>query len=157
MEGDGGKSGKLIGKAKESALSYNGKYTLDTGGLDLTGSGTLKLRVEAIDNDSVSGHKAGVSNAITVRLRDAYRMHRDAVNYAERLMEEMLGVLGDEIDISGGARTSSLSGENATAPGTDESTGASGSVNIEEMLETQRKLTGGIEGASVTLRKHSKA
>ena len=80
-------------------------------------------------------------------------MHRDVVNYAERLMEEMLGVLGDEIDISGGAKTSSLSGKNATAPGTDESTGTPGSVNIEEMLETQRKLTGSIESASVTLKK----
>ncbi|OGE20377.1 MAG: hypothetical protein A3J42_07515 [Candidatus Dadabacteria bacterium RIFCSPHIGHO2_12_FULL_53_21] len=152
-EGEAGKSGKLIGKAKESALSYNGKYTLDTGGLDLTGGGTLKLRVEAIDNDSVSGHKAGVSNAITVRLRDASKMHRDVMNYAERLMEEMLGVLGDEIEISGGAGTSSPSRKNATAPGTNESTGTPGSVNIEEMLETQRKLTGGIEGASVTLKK----
>lgn len=150
-EGDGGKSGKLIGKAEESPLSYNGKYTLDTGGLDLSGGGAMKLRVEAIDNDSVSGHKAGVSNAITVRLKDASRMHRDVMSHAERLMEEMLGVLGDEIDISGGAKKSSLTGKNA--PDADESTGRLDSVNIEEMLETQRKLTGSIESASVTLKK----
>ncbi len=150
-EGDGGKSGKLIGKAKESPLSYNGKYTLDTGGLDPAGGDTLKLRVEAIDNDSVSGHKAGVSNAITVRLKDASKMHRDVMSQAERLMEEMLGVLGDEIDISGGAKKSSLTGKNA--PDADETAGTLGSVNIEEMLETQRKLTGSIESASVTLKK----
>ncbi|HSC34963.1 MAG TPA: DUF4175 family protein, partial [Thermodesulfobacteriota bacterium] len=149
-EGDGGKSGKLIGKAKESPLSYNSRYTLDTGGLDTAG-GTLKLRVEAIDNDSVSGHKAGVSNAITVRLKDASGVHRDVMRQAERLMEEMLGVLGDEIDISGGVKKSSLTGKNA--PEADESTGTLGSVNIEEMLETQRKLTGSIESASVTLKK----
>ncbi len=141
-EGDGGKSGRLIGKAQDSALSYNGKYTLDTGGLDPAGGGTLKLRVEAVDNDTVSGRKAGVSNAITVRLRDASKMHTDAVNNAERLMEEMLGVLGDEIDISGGAKKSPLAGKNAP-----------GASDIDKMLEAQRKLTGAIEGVSSALKK----
>ncbi|MEW6144219.1 MAG: DUF4175 family protein [Thermodesulfobacteriota bacterium] len=152
-EGESGKSGKLIGKAKDAPLAYKGKYTLDTGGLDFGAGDTLKLRVEAVDNDSVSGRKRGVSNAITVRLKDASKMHKDVMSYAERLMEELIGVLGDEIEASGAGKKSAATGKSAAMPEMDESAGTLGSVNIEEMLDTQRKLTAGIESASVTLKK----
>ncbi len=143
-EGDAGKSGKLIGKAKEAPETYEGKYTLDAGGLDFGSGDSLKLRVEALDNDSVSGPKSGVSNAITVRLKDASRLHRDVVANSEQLMEEMLGVLGDEIEISSGAKSRAAAGKMTPAPDADDS---------EKMLDTQRKLTESIESASVTLKK----
>lgn len=143
-EGASGKSGKLIGKAKNSPSAYEGKYTLDTGGLDFMGGDTLKLRVEAADNDSVSGPKAGVSNAITVRLKDASKTHRDVMNYAERLMEEMIGVLGDEIEVSGGGKKSFGQDSGDTdAAGTD----------TDAITKTQGKLTNAIESASATLKK----
>ena len=143
-EGASGKSGKLIGKAKNSPSTYEGKYTLDTGGLDFMGGDTLRLRVEAADNDSVSGPKAGVSNAITVRLKDASKTHRDVMNYAERLMEEMIGVLGDEIEVSGaGKKSFGQDSDYTDAAGTD----------TDAITKTQGKLTSGIETVSATLKK----
>ncbi len=151
-EGEAGKSGKLIGKAKDSPGTYKESYTLDAGGLDFGGGDTLKLRVEALDNDSVSGPNVGVSNAITVKLKDAAKRHTDVMNYAGQLMEEMIDTLGDEIEISGGAKTRAPAENPETITARNDTTPTS-SVNIDEMLGTQQKLTGKIESASVTLKK----
>lgn len=144
-EGESGKSGKPIGKAKDSPAAYEGRYTLDAGGLDFMGGDTLRLRVEAADNDSVSGPKPGVSNAITIKLRDAAKTHRNVMNYAERLMEEMIGVLGDEIDVSSAA--------NRTYGQDKDSSGHTGRIDTSEIIKTQGRLTSGIESVSATLKK----
>jgi Domain of unknown function (DUF4175) len=151
-EGEAGKIGKVIGKAKDSPAIYNENYTLDVGGLNFGGGDTLKLRVEALDNDSVSGPNVGTSNAITVKLKDAAKRHSDVMNYAEQLMEQMIDSLGDEIEISGGwkARTA---GENSDTVTDSQDTTPLSSLNIDEMLNTQQKLTGKIETASGTLKK----
>ena len=144
-EGASGKSGKLIGKAKDSPSAYEGKYTLDAGGLDFMGGDTLRLRVEAADNDSVSGPKTGLSNAITVKLKDASKTHKDVMNYAERLMEEMIGVLGDEIEVSGAGKKSS--GQDS------DYSDITRSMDTDAITKTQGKLTSAIESASATLKK----
>ncbi|MCL4244768.1 MAG: DUF4175 family protein, partial [Candidatus Dadabacteria bacterium] len=100
-EGEAGKAGRLIGKAPGGRVSHSGAYVFDTGSVDFGAGGAIKLRVEAYDNDSVSGPKPGVSNAVTVKLSDEKQKHREVVAETEKLMEEMLGVLGDDIDASG--------------------------------------------------------
>jgi Domain of unknown function (DUF4175) len=151
-EGEDGKSGKVIGKAKDSPATYKDHYTIDTGGLNFGGGDTLKLRVEALDNDSVSGPNVGTSNAITVRLKDAAKRHKDVMNYAQQLMEQMIDTLGDEIDMSGGWRAHAP-GENSDTVTDRENTTTLSSMNIDEMLNTQQKLTGKIERTSDTLKK----
>lgn len=144
-EGQSGKSGKPIGKTKDSPAAYEGRYTLDAGGLDFMGGDTLRLRVEAADNDSVSGPKTGESNAITVKLKDAAKTHKDVMSYAERLMDEMIGVLGDEIDVS--------TAGNGTYGQDKDSPGNPGRLDTNDITKTQGRITSGIESASAVLKK----
>lgn len=152
-ETEGGKRVRMIGKAEDAPSSSEGRYTLDLGGIDFGRSDTVKLHVEAYDNDTVSGPKAGVSNAITVRLKDAGQRHRDVMSFAARLMEEMIDILGDEIEISGAYKNA--------APGTNtqnETRRGRSAVALEALdsgvlLDTQNGLTVKIEAASVTLNK----
>lgn len=135
-EGREGKSDRLIGKAPAGRASYNDTYLFDTGGVDFGAGGTIKLRLEAYDNDSVSGAKPGVSNAITVKLSDEKQKHREVVAETEKLMEEMLDVLGDEID----------------AVDTYKKALTAGGQSAENALKSQSRITSGIEGASSTLK-----
>jgi soluble cytochrome b562 len=151
-EGQAGKTEKLIGKAKGSPTTYNEHYTLDVGGLNFGDGDMLKLRVEALDNDSVSGPNVGTSNAITVKLKDAAKRHRDVMDYAGQLMEQMIDTLGDEIEVSGAGRVNAPGGDSDTVTDRQDTTSLS-SINIDEMLNTQQKLTEKIEGTSDTLKK----
>jgi len=135
-EGEEGKSGRVIGRAPEGKASHSGRYVFDTGGVDFGGGGTIKLRVEAYDNDSVSGPKPGVSNAITVKLSDEKQKHREVVAGTEKLMEELIGVLGDEID----------------AVGTYKTALASGNQSAGNAIKAQNAITSGIQNASLTLK-----
>lgn len=149
-ETEGGKSGRPIEKVENAPLSFKGRYTLDLGGIDFGRSDTVKLRVEAYDNDTVSGPKAGASNVITVRLKDAGQRHREVMSFAAQLMEEMIDILGDEIEISG------LYKSTPEADTQNEADSENRSVSIEaldagSLLDTQNALTVKIEAASATL------
>lgn len=135
-EGGEGKSGRLIGKAPGGRTSHNDAYVFDTGSVDFGPGGTIKLRVEAYDNDSVSGPKPGVSNAVTVKLSDEKQKHREVVAETGKLMEELIGVLGDEID----------------AVDTYKESLTSGGQPAENALKAQARITSGVEGASATLK-----
>lgn len=135
-EGQEGKSGRVIGRAPDGRTSHSGRYLFDTGVVDFGGGGTIKLRVEAYDNDSVSGPKPGVSNAITVKLSDEKQKHRQVVAGTEKLMEELIGVLGDEIDAVGTYKTALASGNSAAG----------------NAIKAQNAITSGIQSASSTLK-----
>jgi hypothetical protein len=99
---------------------------------------TIKLRVLAYDNDTISGPKVGVSNPITIKLKDARSKHKEALNYAEQLMEELIDILGDEI--------------NLTHEDNDQNPKSIPSViDTNEILKKQKKLTQKIEHAISTL------
>jgi hypothetical protein len=135
-EGEEGKSGRVIGRAPDGKAAHSGRYLFDTGGVDFGGGGTIKFRVEAYDNDSVSGPKPGVSNAITVKLSDEKQKHREVVAGTEKLMEELIGVLGDEIDAVGTYKTALASGNSAAG----------------NAIKAQNSITSGIQSASSTLK-----
>ncbi|MFI5324543.1 MAG: hypothetical protein ACHQ6U_13810, partial [Thermodesulfobacteriota bacterium] len=125
---------------------------IDVGSLILGVGDTLKLRVEALDNDSVSGPNVGTSNTIRVKLKDAAKRHTDFMDYAQQLIEQMIDTLGDEIDVSGGWRARAPGKNSDTAADRQDATTPS-STNTDEILNTQQKLTGKIESTSGTLKK----
>lgn len=148
-ESESGKSGKPIGRADQDADKYNDRYTFDVGGADFGGGDTLRLRVEAYDNDTVSGPKTGESNALTVRLKDPEQKHGEVMSLAEKLMERIIEVLGDEIEISGLYKNvATKDGVNAN----DHEVSLE-SRDIDEIVSTQNGLTRKIEAASTTLYK----
>jgi len=148
-ESESGKSGKPIGRAEQDAGKYNDRYTFDVGGADFGGGDTLRLRVEADDNDTVSGPKTGESNALTIRLKDPEQKHGEVMSLAEKLMEQMIDVLGDEIEISGVYKNvAAKEGVNS-----DDTEISLESRDIDEITSAQNGLTRKIEAASTTLYK----
>ena len=140
IEGDAGKSEKLIADLKDFPKTHSDEITWDLSSLDRVQGGTVKLRVEAYDNDTISGPKAGVSNAITLKLMDAERKHEEVLNLVEQLMEELIDILGDEIEIT----------ENLKEPAGQKSSKVS--INLSEITGVQAPLTLKIENAHSTLR-----
>jgi hypothetical protein len=140
VEGDAGKSEKLIANPEDSPKTYGGEITWNLSSLEQVQGGTIKLRVEAYDNDTISGPKAGVSNAITLKLMDAERKHEEVLNLSEQLMEELIDILGDEIEITQKMKESG-------SPKSSE-------VNIDlgQITGVQDPLTRKIESAQNTLR-----
>ncbi|MEQ9619667.1 MAG: DUF4175 family protein [Deltaproteobacteria bacterium] len=152
-ETEAGRQGKLIGKPEEAPRSYKDLYTFDLAGVDPGKGETVKLRVEAYDNDTVSGPKPGISNAITVKLTDARQKHRELMNYTELLMEELIDLLADEIEVSTSFPNSVSSHDGESGKGSAQKPLSLDSLNLEELLDTQHRLTTAIENASVILNK----
>ena len=103
---------------------------------------TIKIRVLAYDNDNISGPKVGISNSITIKLKDARSKHEETLNFAEQLMEELIDVLGDEINIAKLRDNNSLSQDQKTNPEI---------IDTDNILKVQRRLTNKIEHANGTL------
>ena len=140
VESEAGKSEKLIDEAGGSPLNHSGQTVWDLGSLEQLHGGSVKLRVEAYDNDTITGPKAGVSNAITIKLMDAERKHDEVLNLTEQLMEELIDVLGDEIEIT----------ENLKETG--EQQGSRVNFELSQITSAQEPLTLKIENAQATLR-----
>lgn len=140
VEGDAGKSEKLIADPKNSPQTYGDRLTWDIGSLDGVQGGTIKLRVEAYDNDTISGPKAGISNAITLKLMDAERKHEEVMNLTEQLMEELIDILGDEIEITENLK------ETASVKSSELN------IDLSQIASLQEPLTVKIENAQATLR-----
>jgi len=140
VEGDAGKSEKLLADPKDSPKTYGDEITWDLSSLDRVQGGTIKLRVEAHDNDTITGPKVGVSNAITLKLMDAERKHEEVLNLAEQLMEELIDILGDEIEITQNMK------ESASPKSTKKN------IDLSEITGVQDPLTLKIENAHATLR-----
>ncbi|MGB3364222.1 MAG: DUF4175 family protein, partial [Thermodesulfobacteriota bacterium] len=95
-------------------------------------------RVLAYDNDTISGPKVGVSNPITIKLKDARSKHKEFLNYAEQLMEELIDILGDEINLKLEDKAQNLKSSPKI-------------VDAQETLKNQKKLTQKIANAISTL------
>ncbi len=128
---------------KESETDViNGRLTWGPSGINPGDGDTIKLRVFAYDNDTISGPKVGVSNPITIKLKDARSKHKETLNYAEQLMEELIDILGDEIN---------LVYQNDNNKNTQNSESRTQVTDTEEILKKQKKLTQKIENAVSTL------
>jgi len=126
----------------EQINKIDGRILWGPSGINPEDGDTIKLRVLAYDNDTISGPKPGMSNVITVKLKDGRSKHRETLNFAGQLMEELLDILGDEINLS--ARE-----ENFESGGDSEQ-----SVRVldeKEILKKQKNLTLKIEHATNTL------
>ncbi|GJM15919.1 MAG: hypothetical protein DHS20C13_12460 [Thermodesulfobacteriota bacterium] len=127
---------------KESGTNViKGKLTWGPSGINPEDGDTIKLRVFAYDNDTISGPKVGVSNPITIKLKDARSKHKETLNYAGQLMEELIDILGDEINLV-------YKNDNET---TQNSGSSSRIIDTDEILKKQKKLTQKIENAVSTL------
>lgn len=140
VEGEDGKSEKLIADPEDGPKTYGDRITWDVGSLDRVRGGTIKLRVEAYDNDTITGPKAGVSNAITLKLMDAERKHEQVLNLAEQLMEELIDILGDEIELKKSLKETA----GAKSPQVN--------IDLNKIAAAQNPLTLKIDSAQSTLR-----
>lgn len=118
--------------------TLEGKVLWGPRGIDPNDGDTIKLKILAYDNNTISGPNPGVSNHITVKLKNAKTKHKEALNYAEQFMEELIDILGDEIN---------LKQEIAS----QKSQPSSISLDTKEILKKQKELTLKIEHAISTL------
>ena len=82
----------------ESPLRIDGSARFDLGPLKLMAGDELTYAVEALDNDSVLGPKAGRSAPRTLKVFSEAEHHREALARARALWERLLAVLGDRLD-----------------------------------------------------------
>jgi len=144
-ENERGQSKTPISKKDKETSAIKDKVSWSPSGMNTGDGETIKLRVLAYDNDTVSGPKVGVSNAITIILKDARSKHKETLIYAKQLMEELIDILGDEINISNdsaSARSTESAGNSKAGPKV---------IDIGEVLKTQKNLTQKIEHAIGTL------
>ena len=119
-----------------------GKLIWGPAGVNPEDGETIKLRVVAYDNDTITGPKAGISNPITIKLKDARSKHRETLNFAEQFMEELIDILGDEINLfSEGEKIISAYNSESAIKVTDP----------PEFFNKQKRLTQKIEHAVSTL------
>ncbi len=119
-----------------------GRLTWGPRGINPADGDTIKLKVLAYDNDTISGPKVGISNSITIKLKDARSKHKETLNFAEQLMEELIDILGDEINISS-IRNKDMSAQSPKSPPK--------LIDEDKIIKEQKELTKKIEHAKGTL------
>ncbi len=151
-ENEGGQSKTPISKIDQETNAISDKFSWGPSGVNPKSGEIIKLRVLAYDNDTISGPKVGISNAITIILKDAGAKHKETLIYAEQLMEELIDILGDEINIS--AYKSNISNDGASTRSTENSGNSTAEpkvIDIGEVLKMQKRLTQKIEHSLGTL------
>ncbi len=93
-----GEGSKPIDEIKEEPKSIEGKFTWDLSDIKSEPDEVIEVKINAYDNDTISGPKAGTSNVIKVRLNSPRKKHENTVASTERLLEELLDALGDDIE-----------------------------------------------------------
>jgi hypothetical protein len=93
-----GESSKSMGLIKEEPKSIEGRFTWDLSDVQSEPSEIIEVRINAYDNDIVSGPKVGSSNTIEVKINDPRKRHENILSSAEKLLEQLLDVLADDIE-----------------------------------------------------------
>lgn len=93
-----GEWSKPIDEMKGEPKSIEGKFTWDLIDVQSEPDEIIEVKINAYDNDTVSGPKVGTSNVIKVRPNNPRKKHEDNIASVERLLEELLDVLGDDIE-----------------------------------------------------------
>ena len=151
-ENEGGQSKTPISKIDQETNAISDKFSWGPSGINSESGETIKIRVLAYDNDTITGPKVGVSNAITIILKDAGSKHKETLIYAEQLMEELIDILGDEINILGDEFN--ISNDDASTRSTENSGNSTVEpkvIDIGEVLKMQKRLTQKIEHSLGTL------
>jgi soluble cytochrome b562 len=81
------------------ARSAGGEYEWDFGSLGAQPGEVVSAFVEAADNDTISGPNVGVSAPFLVRIADPRQKREQARESMEKLADELLQLLGDELDV----------------------------------------------------------
>lgn len=97
-ESSKGVGSKTIELFKTEAKSKQGQFFWDLQGIEAEPNEAIKVKLKAYDNDTVSGPKVGESNAIEVTLSNPNKAHEDVISIAEKLQEQLLEILADEIE-----------------------------------------------------------
>ena len=108
-----GESSRLIRQVKGEPKSLEGKFLWELSSIDSDLGETLDVRINTYDNDTVSGPKVGVSNVIRVKLKNPRKKHEDVLIMAEKVLDELLDILGDEIENARLGHSSLHSSQNA--------------------------------------------
>lgn len=148
--GKKGEGGKLIKQTKKEPKSAEDRFTWDFGGVEAEPGEVIEVRIKVYDNDTVSGPKAGVSNAIKVRLNDPRERHENILAMVEKALEEFLDVLGDEIENRPGTNSGAFAdihGKSVEEANISED----GSIAASQTKEIQDVIFGKIERAKNTL------
>lgn len=95
-----GVGSKTIELFKAEAKSRQGQFFWDLQGIEAEPNETINVKLKAYDNDTVSGPKVGESNVIKVTLSNPNKTHEDVMSIAEKLQEQLLEILADEIEDS---------------------------------------------------------
>lgn len=95
--------GRLVDETRElpapepGSSSAGGEYKLELGSVDLTGEEEVELFIEALDNDTVSGPKTGVSPKARLLLRADERELLAILDNQERILAGMIDWLGGNL------------------------------------------------------------
>lgn len=106
--GDARVAWRVIGTTREGkvplALAGRGgkrlrdKFTLDLGPLELRPGDRVAYSVEVLDNDTVTGPKVGASETKELRIYSKQNHHREVLAKAEAALDELVHVLGDNVE-----------------------------------------------------------
>ncbi|MEE9253128.1 MAG: DUF4175 family protein [Thermodesulfobacteriota bacterium] len=122
---------KLLSELAEEPQRFGGSVKIDLYSVPGQPGEVFEVGVMAYDNDGVSGPKAGISNTIRIRVKDRRQEHRDIVELAEVLFEQLLETLADDIEF----RPDTLAA----------------AIDYQAVRETQGDITVKIQGAYATL------
>ena len=86
--------GKLEGKR-----SVSGTFEWDVGDLDLKPGARVSYRLEARDNDDVSGPNVGVSRSFSLRIYSPAEKHEELLAAEQALADHAVMLLGDRLDV----------------------------------------------------------
>lgn len=89
---------KPIERMEEEPKSIEGKFTWDLSDVQSEPGEIIEVKINAYDNDAVSGPKVGTSNAIKVKLNNPRKTHENTMASVEKLLEKFLDLLGDDIE-----------------------------------------------------------
>jgi hypothetical protein len=151
-----GESSRLIKQTKEELKFLEGKFLWELASVDSDPGETLEVRIKAYDNDTVSGPKIGVSNVIKVKLKNPRKKHEGVLIVAEKLLDEFLDILGDEIENARFGNMPSNTGQNSNRNqiiGQSENQSDYSKINISMTKNIQEDLTSKIEKALISLDK----
>ena len=89
---------KPLGSPKDEPKESTGRVTLDVASLDVRPGDRLVVSIEARDNDTVSGPKAGVSANRLLKVFSAAEHHEELIGKQEELLRRMVVQLADELE-----------------------------------------------------------
>ncbi|MDA2918178.1 hypothetical protein MYX76_01560 [Desulfobacterota bacterium AH_259_B03_O07] len=92
------KGNKVIQQNKIEPKSLEGTFIWDLSHIEAEPDEIINVKIKGLDNDTVSGPKAGISNEIRFRLSDPRLKHEDFLSVSRELQEQLIDVLADEIE-----------------------------------------------------------